>query len=161
MNNPVLIGELGVGKTVVVDGLAQRIVISDVPRNLSEVSLIALDMGALVVGAKYMGEFEERLKAVLKEVEEAQGKIILFIDEIHLVLCAVRTEGSMDVIKLFKPMLARGQLRCIGATTMEEYTEYVEKDATFEIRFQQVYMPETSVVDTISILRALTVRNES
>ncbi|KAG0591672.1 hypothetical protein KC19_1G191900 [Ceratodon purpureus] len=154
-NNPVLIGEPGVGKTAVVEGLAQRIIRGDVPSNLLEVRLVALDMGALVAGAKYRGEFEERLKSVLKEVEEAEGKVILFIDEIHLVLGAGRTEGSMDAANLLKPMLARGQLRCIGATTLEEYRKYVEKDAAFERRFQQVYVAEPSVEDTISILRGL------
>ncbi|KAJ8752714.1 hypothetical protein K2173_007024 [Erythroxylum novogranatense] len=154
-NNPVLIGEPGVGKTAVVEGLAQRIVRGDVPSNLADVRLIALDMGALVAGAKYRGQFEERMKAVLKEVEEAEGKVILFIDEIHLVLGAGRSEGSMDAANLFKPMLARGQLRCIGATTLEEYRKYVEKDAAFERRFQQVYVAEPSVTDTINVLRGL------
>ncbi|XP_050121724.1 chaperone protein ClpB1-like [Malus sylvestris] len=154
-NNPVLIGEPGVGKTAVVEGLAQRIVGGDVPSNLADVRLIALDMGA-----KYRGEFEERLKAVVKEVEEAEGKVILFIDEIHLVLGAGRTEGSMDAGNLFKPTLARGQLRYIGATTLEEYRKYVEKDAAFERRFQQVYVAEPSGPDTISILRGLKERYE-
>ncbi|XP_045817512.1 chaperone protein ClpB1-like isoform X1 [Trifolium pratense] len=154
-NNPVLIGEPGVGKTAVVEGLAQRIVKGDIPRDLSDVRLIALDMGALVAGAKYLGEFEERLKTVLKEVEDAEGKVVLFLDEIHLVLGAGRTQGAMDAANLFKPMLARGQLRCIGATTLDEYRKYVEKDAAFERRFQQVYVDEPSVPDTISILRGL------
>ncbi|KAL3748581.1 hypothetical protein ACJRO7_009765 [Eucalyptus globulus] len=154
-NNPVLIGEPGVGKTAVVEGLAQRIVKGDVPSNLADVRVVALDMGALVAGTMYRGQFEERVKAVLKEVEENQGKVILFIDEIHLVLGAGRTQGSMDAANLFKPMLARGQLRCIGATTLKEYRKYVEKDAAFERRFQQVYVAEPSVADTISILRGL------
>ncbi|KAB2609448.1 chaperone protein ClpB1 [Pyrus ussuriensis x Pyrus communis] len=154
-NNPVLIGEPGVGKTAVVEGLAQRIVGGDAPSNLADVRLIALDMGA-----KYRGEFEERLKAVVKEVEEAEGKVILFIDEIHLVLGAGRTEGSMDTANLFKPMLARGQLQYIGATTLEEYRKCVEKDAAFERRFQQVFVAEPSVPDTISILRGLKERYE-
>ncbi|TQE01591.1 hypothetical protein C1H46_012821 [Malus baccata] len=157
--NPVLIGEPGVGKTAVVEGLAQRIVGGDVPSNLADVRLIALDMGALVARAKYRGEFEKQLKAVLKEVEEAERKVILFIDEIHLVLGAGRTEGSMDAANLFKPMLARGQLRCIGATT-PEYRKYVEKDAAFKRRFQHVYVVEPSVEDTISILQGLKERYE-
>ncbi|KAJ0436767.1 putative ClpA/B family, AAA+ ATPase domain, ATPase, AAA-type, core, Clp, repeat (R) [Helianthus annuus] len=160
-NNPVLIGEPGVGKTAVVEGLAQRIVRRDVPNNLSDVRVVALDMGALVAGATYKGEFEGRLKAVLKEVEEAEGKVILFIDEIHTVLGAGRTNGSaMDAANIMKPMLARGQLRCIGATTLEEYRKYVEKDAAFERRFQKVLVAEPSVPDTISILRGLKERYE-
>jgi len=154
-NNPVIIGEPGVGKTAVVEGLAKRIVRGDVPSNLADVRLFALDMGALVAGTQYRGQFEERLKAVLKEVEDAEGKVIVFIDEIHLVLGAGRCQGSMDAANLFKPMLARGQLRCIGATTLDEYRKYVEKDAAFERRFQQVHVSEPSVPDTISILRGL------
>mmetsp|Transcript_46897 Transcript_46897/g.118172 ORF Transcript_46897/g.118172 Transcript_46897/m.118172 type:complete len:879 (+) Transcript_46897:154-2790(+) len=160
-NNPVLIGEPGVGKTAIVEGLAQRIIAGDVPTNL-DCTVMSLDMGALVAGAKYRGEFEERLKAVLKEVEEAEGKIILFIDEIHLVLGAGSTgEGGMDASNLMKPALARGQLRCIGATTLTEYRKYVEKDPAFERRFQQVLVGEPSVVDTISILRGLKSRYET
>uniref|UniRef100_A0A7N0U663 AAA+ ATPase domain-containing protein n=1 Tax=Kalanchoe fedtschenkoi TaxID=63787 RepID=A0A7N0U663_KALFE len=153
--NPVLIGEPGVGKTAVVKGLAQRIVRADVPSNLQDVRLIALDMGALVAVATYTGEIGERLKAVLKEVEEAEGKVILFIDEVHLVLGAGKTEGSMDAANLLKPMLARGQLRCIGATTLEEYRKFVEKDSAFERRFRPVHVDEPSVAETISILRGL------
>ncbi|XP_074569105.1 chaperone protein ClpB1-like [Curcuma longa] len=159
-NNPVLIGEPGVGKTAVVEGLAQRILRGNVPSNLLEVHLVALDMGALVAGAKYRGEFEERLKAVLNEVEEADGKVILFIDEIHLVFGTGCIEGSMDSANLLKPMLASGQSRCIGATTLAEYRKYVEKDAAFERRFQQVYVAELGVADTISILRGLKERYE-
>jgi len=160
-NNPVLIGEPGVGKTAIVEGIAQRIVEGDVPANLM-CTIISLDMGALVAGAKYRGEFEERLKAVLKEVEEAAGKVILFIDEIHLVLGAGATgEGGMDAGNLMKPMLARGTLRCIGATTLTEYRKYVEKDPAFERRFQQVLVGEPSVTDTVSILRGLKSKYEA
>jgi len=153
-NNPVLIGPPGVGKTAIVEGLAQRIALGDVPEGL-KCKLYSLDMGALVAGAKYRGEFEERLKAVLQEVQDASGMIILFIDELHLVLGAGKGEGSMDAANLLKPLLARGQLRCIGATTLEEYRKHVEKDAAFERRFQPVYVGEPSVLDTISILRGL------
>jgi len=159
-NNPVLIGEPGVGKTAIVEGLAQRIVRGDVPNNL-KCRVISLDMGALVAGAKYRGEFEERLKAVLKEVQESEGDIILFIDEIHLVLGAGKAEGAMDAANLLKPMLARGELRCIGATTLDEYRKHVEKDPAFERRFQQVLVGEPSVLDTISILRGLKSKYES
>eukprot|EP00126_Sphaerothecum_destruens_P013265 Sdes_comp22699_c0_seq1m21114 len=159
-NNPVLIGEPGVGKTAIVEGLAQRIVRQDVPSNL-RCRLISLDMGALVAGAKYRGEFEERLKSVLKEVSDANGEIILFIDEIHLVLGAGKTDGAMDAANLLKPMLARGELKCIGATTLDEYRKYVEKDPAFERRFQQVSVKEPTVLDTISILRGLKDRYEA
>ncbi|KAI0230073.1 hypothetical protein L0F63_002303 [Massospora cicadina] len=153
-NNPVLIGEPGVGKTAIVEGLAMRIVRKDVPDNL-QCRLFSLDMGALIAGAKYRGEFEERLKAVLKEVKESEEGVILFIDEIHLVLGAGKTDGAMDAANLLKPMLARGELRCIGATTLDEYKKYVEKDAAFERRFQQVFVGEPSVADAISILRGI------
>ncbi|MBF2064876.1 MAG: ATP-dependent chaperone ClpB [Calothrix sp. C42_A2020_038] len=159
-NNPVLIGEPGVGKTAIAEGLAQRIIAGDVPQSLKDRQLIALDMGALIAGAKYRGEFEERLKAVLKEVTESNGNIVLFIDEIHTVVGAGATQGAMDAGNLLKPMLARGELRCIGATTLDEYRKYIEKDAALERRFQQVYVDQPSVEDTISILRGLKERYE-
>ncbi|MBO9997458.1 MAG: ATP-dependent chaperone ClpB [Cyanobacteria bacterium SID2] len=160
-NNPVLIGEPGVGKTAIAEGLAQRIVKGDVPESLHDRKLIALDMGSLIAGAKYRGEFEERLKAVLKEVTASNGQIVLFIDEIHTVVGAGATQGAMDAGNLLKPMLARGELRCIGATTLDEYRKYIEKDAALERRFQQVYIDQPSVEDTISILRGLKDRYET
>lgn len=159
-NNPVLIGEPGVGKTAVVEGLAQRIVRGDVPEGLKDKKLFSLDMGALVAGAKYRGEFEERLKAVLDEVKKSEGQIILFIDELHTIVGAGKTDGAMDAGQLLKPMLARGELHCIGATTLDEYREYVEKDAALERRFQPVMVDEPTVEDTISILRGLKERYE-
>jgi ATP-dependent Clp protease ATP-binding subunit ClpB len=154
-NNPVLIGEPGVGKTAIVEGLAQRIVAGDVPEGLKNKRLLSLDLGALVAGAKYRGEFEDRLKAVLKEISAAQGNVILFIDELHTVVGAGKAEGSMDASNLLKPQLARGELRCVGATTLDEFRLHIEKDAALERRFQQVYVGEPSVEDTISILRGL------
>jgi ATP-dependent Clp protease ATP-binding subunit ClpB len=159
-NNPVLIGEPGVGKTAIVEGLAQRIINRDVPESLTDRKLIALDLGGLIAGAKYRGEFEERLKAVLKEVTDSQGQIIMFIDEIHTVVGAGASQGAMDASNLLKPMLARGELRCIGATTLDEYRKYIEKDAALERRFQEVLVDEPNVVDTISILRGLKERYE-
>ncbi|MGO3733376.1 MAG: ATP-dependent chaperone ClpB [Vagococcus sp.] len=159
-NNPVLIGEPGVGKTAIIEGLAQRIVKKDVPENLKDKTIFSLDMGALIAGAKYRGEFEERLKAVLKEVKNSDGRIILFIDEIHTIVGAGKTEGSMDAGNLLKPMLARGELHCIGATTLDEYREYMETDKALERRFQKVLVKEPTVEDTISILRGLKERFE-
>ena len=159
-NNPVLIGEPGVGKTAIAEGLAQRIVRGDVPEGLKDKSIFSLDMGALIAGAKYRGEFEERLKAVLEEIRKSEGKILLFIDELHTIVGAGRTEGSMDAGNLLKPMLARGELHCIGATTLDEYRKYIEKDAALERRFQPVMVDEPTVEDTISILRGLKERYE-
>jgi len=160
-NNPVLIGEPGVGKTAIVEGLAQRIVNGDVPTGLKDKRVIGLDMGALVAGAKYRGEFEDRLKAVLKEVTESDGQIILFIDELHLVVGTGKAEGAVDAGNLLKPALARGQLRCIGATTLDEYRKYIEKDAALERRFQPIMVLQPSVEDTIAILRGLKPRYDT
>ncbi|MEF9968682.1 MAG: AAA family ATPase, partial [Longicatena sp.] len=160
-NNPVLIGEPGVGKTAIVEGLAHRIASNDVPFGLKDKKVIELDMGSLIAGAKYRGEFEERLKAVLNEVKKADGNVILFVDEIHNLVGAGKTEGSMDAANLLKPMLARGELKCIGATTFDEYRQYIEKDAALERRFQKIQVDEPSVEDTVSILRGLKERFEA
>ncbi len=159
-NNPVLIGEPGVGKTAIVEGLAHRIVRGDVPEGLKDRSVFSLDMGALVAGAKFRGEFEERLKSVLQEIKESDGRIILFIDELHTIVGAGKAEGSMDAGNMLKPMLARGELHCIGATTLDEYRKHIEKDAALERRFQPVMVNEPDVEDTISILRGLKERYE-
>lgn len=154
-NNPVLIGEPGVGKTAIIEGLAQRIFSQDIPETLANCRIIELDMGALIAGAKYRGEFEERLKAVLNEIKHSSGEIILFIDELHLLVGTGKTDGAMDASNLLKPMLARGELHCIGATTLDEYRKYIEKDTALARRFQAVYVNEPTVEDTISILRGI------
>ena len=159
-NNPVLIGEPGVGKTAIAEGLAQRIVRGDVPHSLQDKTIFSLDMGALIAGAKFRGEFEERLKAVLNEIRKSEGRILLFIDELHTIVGAGKTEGSMDAGNLLKPMLARGELHCIGATTLDEYRQYIEKDPALERRFQPVMVNEPTVEDTIAILRGLKERYE-
>ena len=159
-NNPVLIGDPGVGKTAIVEGLAQRIVSGDIPESLRDRRVVALDIGALIAGAKYRGEFEDRLKAVLKEVQEADGRIILFMDELHTIVGAGAAEGAVDAANLLKPMLARGELRAVGATTLDEYRKHIEKDAALERRFQPVFVGEPSVEDTIAILRGLKERYE-
>ena len=160
-NNPVLIGEPGVGKTAIIEGLARRIVANDVPTSLKDKEIFELDMGALVAGAKYRGEFEERLKAVLNKIKASDGKIIMFIDEIHLIVGAGKADGALDAGNMLKPMLARGELHCIGATTLKEYREYIEKDTALERRFQKVLVSEPTVLDTISILRGIKERFES
>ncbi|MGD8375830.1 MAG: ATP-dependent Clp protease ATP-binding subunit, partial [Acidobacteriota bacterium] len=160
-NNPVLIGEPGVGKTAIVEGLARRIADGDVPEGLKDKRLVALDLGALIAGAKYRGEFEDRLKAVLREIDEAAGSVVLFIDELHTLVGAGAAEGAVDASNMLKPALARGELRCVGATTLGEYKKYIEKDPALERRFQQVWVGEPSVADTITILRGLKERYEN
>jgi ATP-dependent Clp protease ATP-binding subunit ClpB len=160
-NNVILLGEPGVGKTAIIEGLAQRIIRNDIPQTLKDKKIYELDMGALIAGAKFRGEFEERLKAILTKIKQSEGKIILFIDEIHAIVGAGRTDGAMDASNMLKPLLARGEIDCIGATTLNEYRQYIEKDRALERRFQPVMVEEPTVDDTISILRGIKSRYES